>query len=296
MSVDGSNVYVTAGGALDYETYNNVYHYNTKKDHWTVLPPSGHRFGVLHMLDDNLTIFGGSDSKTHKPHSKVTAYVSSTNSWHKYFPDMLNKRFMPGVMTYNDYVLVMGGKSDRHNIHDSIEVMNYRYVKQWKQISVCLPAPMWCMKPTISGDNVIIVGGGTAVTAQTDKHYQIPLQQLLSPCDQPFFAYATSIQWKELSTATYFDTAIIPYSNPAVIVGGKDVNGIAISDITQYNDIKRSWRKVDSLTSARGNVGVALLNDSTIMIIGGTSSGIGDHQTQVSLTTVEIGKVESNQH
>ena len=38
------------------------------------------------------------------------------------------------------------------------------------------------------------------------------------------------------------------------------------------DDVKKSWRKVDSLTSARGNVEVALLNNSTIMIIGGTSS------------------------
>ena len=295
MSVDGNNVYVTAGGALDYETYNNVYHYNTKKDHWTVLPLSCHRFGVLHMLDDKLTIFGGSDSKTHKPHSKVTAYISRTNSWHNYFPDMLNKRFMPGVMTYNDYVLVMGGKSGKGKIHDSIEVMNYRYVKQWKEISVCLPAPMWCMKPTISGDNAIIVGGGTAVTSQTNKHYQIPLQQLLSSCGQPFFARATSTQWKELSAVTHFDTAIIPYSNPAVIVGGKDINGIAECDVTLYDDVKKSWRKVDSLTSARGHVGVALLNNTTIMIIGGTNSGLGHNQGEISVTTVEIGKVESNE-
>ena len=113
-----------------------------KKNHWTVLPLSGHRFGVLHMLDKKLTIFGGSDSKTHKPHCKVTAYISRTNTWHNYFPYMLNKRFMPGVMTYNDYVLIMGEKSGKGKIHDSIEVMNYHYVKQWKQISVRLPAPM----------------------------------------------------------------------------------------------------------------------------------------------------------
>ena len=196
---------------------------------------------------------------------------------------------MPGVMTYNDYVLVMGGKSSQDNIHDNIECMNYRSIKQWKQISACLPAPMWCMKPTISGDNIIIVGCWTAVTSQTNKHYQIPLQELLSSCDKPFFARATSTQWKELLATTHFDTAIIPYSNPAVIVSGKDINGITKCDVTLYDDVKKSWRKVDSLTSARGHVGVALLNNTTIMIIGGTNSGLGHHQGEISVTTVELG-------
>ena len=261
-----------------------------------MLPPSGHRFGVLHMLDDKLTIFGGSDLTTHKPHSKVTAYSSKINRWYNNFPDMLNIRFMPGVMTSKDYVIVMGGRRDRDNIHESIEVMNYRiHPKQWKQISVCLPVPMWCIKLTISGDRAVIVGYGTAFTSQINKHYQIPLQELLSSCDQKFFGHAVSTQWKEFPAATYFDTATIPYSNPPTIIGGKDLNGIATCDVTLYDDVKKSWRKVDSLTHARGNVGVALLNNSTVMIIGGTSGGIGVQQTKVSVTTVEIGKVEFNQ-
>ena len=165
--------------------------------------------------------------------------------------------------------------------------MNYRYIKQWKQISACLPAPMWYMKPTISGYNIIIVCGGTAVTFQTNKHYEIPIQELLSSCDQLFFALATSTQWKKLLATTHFDTTIIPYSNPAVIFGGKNIiiNGIAKCDVTLYDDVNMSWRKVDSLTSNRGNVGATLLNNSTIMIIGGTSSGIDHHQGKILVTT-----------
>ena len=296
-SADGNDVYVTAGGAPDKQTYNNVYHYNRKTDHWTMLPPSGHRFGVLHMLDDKLTIFGGTDSRTRMPHCKITAYISETNSWHNsFFPPMLKIRFMPGVMTCKNYVIVMGGRIDRDSICDSIEVMNYRHhPKQWKQISVCLPVPMWGIKLTISGDNAIIVGCGIAGVPQVNKHYQIPLQVLLSSFDQPFLGHAVSSQWKEFPTATHWDTATVPYSNPPIIIGGKDLNGIAKRDITLYDDVKKSWRKVDYITSARGNVGVALLNNSTVMIIGGTSGGMGERQAEASVTTVEIGKVELNQ-
>ena len=110
-----------------YIAYNNVYHYSTKIDRWTMLPPSGHHFSVLHMLDDKLTIFGGSDSKTHKPHSKVTAYISKTNSWHNCPPCILKMKFMPRVMTSKEYLIVIGGKIDCNNIHDSTEVMKYHH-------------------------------------------------------------------------------------------------------------------------------------------------------------------------
>ena len=77
MSAAGDAVYVTAGGSADDHTKHNVYHYNTSTDHWTLLPRPGHCFGVLHMLDDKLTIFGGQDSITYYASNKVTTYNNS---------------------------------------------------------------------------------------------------------------------------------------------------------------------------------------------------------------------------
>ena len=104
-----------------------------------MLPQPGHRFGVLHMLDDRLTIFGGTDSITRNRHNKVTTYNNDTNTWHRQYPDMLNIRFRPGIITYHNYVIVMGGNSSPGAIHESIEVMEYRDELQWKEISVNLP-------------------------------------------------------------------------------------------------------------------------------------------------------------
>ena len=125
-------MYVTAGGAPDDNTKNNIYCYNTNTDHWTVLPQLGHRFGILHMLDDKLIIFGGEDPVTYEVLNKVTTYNNDTNSWYSEYPDMLNKRFRPGVITYNNYVIVMGGMSSSGSIHDNIEVMDYHNELQWK--------------------------------------------------------------------------------------------------------------------------------------------------------------------
>ena len=287
MSSAGDNVYVTAGGAPDY----NVYYYSTNTDHWTVLPQPGHHRGVLHMLDDKLTIFGGFDAVTRECHNKVTTYNNDTNSWYSEYPDMLNKRFSPGVITYNNYVIVMGGESSSDNIHDNIEVMDYHHELKWKNVSVKLPVPMCNINPTISGDNITIVGYDHA-RGRNNGYYQIAIEEIL---DQPLSTSATSNQWKELSPAPYFNTATVPYSNPPVIIGGS-VKGVPTSDITLYDSSKNLWRKIGSLTSARKNVGVALLNNNSIIVIGGTSGGSGVEGAKAcSLTTVEIGNIVVNQ-
>ena len=288
-------MYVTAGSAPDDNTKNNVFCYNTNTDHWTVLPQSGHRCGVLHMLDDRLTIFGGIDPVTRECLNKVTTYNNDTNSWYSHYPDMLNKTFKPGITTYNDNVIVMGGMSSPDNIHVSIELMDYHNEMKWKNISLELPIPMWCINPTISGNNITIVGfsddGGRG-----KEHYQIAIEEMMSSFNQSPSTSATSNQWKMKLPAPHYNTATVPYTYPPVIIGGSDVKGVRISDVSLYDSSKNIWSKVDSLTSARNNVGVALLNNSSIIVIGGCSDGLGVKGCKAhSLTTVEIGDIRSTQ-
>ena len=258
-----------------------------------MLPQPGHRFGVLHMLDDRLTIFGGTDAVTRKYHNKVTTYNNDTNRWYNCYPDMLNKRFSPGVITYHKYVMVMGGKSSPDIIQDTIEVMDYKDQLQWREVSIKLPNPMWNIKPTISGENVVIVGYSTT-GGRGNEHYQIRVEEMISSLDQPLSTGAVSTQWKELSPATHYNTATVPCSNPPVIIVGS-IKGVATSDVKLYDASKNSWSKVDSLTNLRSNVGIGLLNNNTIIVIGGTSGGVGVEANMASsVTTVEIGNIVVN--
>ena len=248
--------------------------------------------GVLHIVDGKLNIFGGGKDK--KYDNKVTTYNSDTNNWYKHYPDMLHKRFKPGVVTHHNYMIVMGGINSPDNIHDSIEIMDIYNVLQWKQVAVHLPVTMYAIKPTMSGDYITIVGYGQA-GGRSNGHYQIPVQQII---DNSLFSSSASSCWKELPSAVYWNTATIPYSNPPVTVGGKvhDNHGSnATSDVTLYDTSNESWRKVDSLTSPRDCVAVALLDHSTIIVIGGSSggSGIEEHKSS-SLCIVEIGKLVPN--
>ena len=282
-------MYVTAGDAPDDNAQYNIFCYNTNTNHWDVLPEPGHHCGVLQMLDDSLNIFGGNDPYA----KKVTTYNIHDKRWHNCYPHMMNKRFKPGVITYHKYVIVMGGQSSPDTIQDTIEVMDYRDELQWREISIKLPHPMRAIKPTISGETVVIVGYSTTGGRYT-RHYWIGVEEIILSLDKPPSTDAVSTQWKEFSPATHWDTATVPYSNPPVIIGGS-IKGVSTSDVKLYDASKNSWIKVDSLTSARSSAGVALVKNNTIIVIGGTSGGVDIEGTLASsLAIVEIGSIVVN--
>ena len=296
VAVSNGTIYCT-GATPNEDNQHDVYCYDTISNQWKQLPRSGHRLGVIHMVDDKLTIFGGRDSTTNKYHNKVTTYNSKTNSWYSCYPDMLHNRLKPGVITSDDHVIVMGGGNSADTDLDSIEVMNYRQQLQWKEVSLHLPVPMWAIKPTISGDYIIIVGYSSDLRYPTV--YQTTTQEVISLLDQPLSTGAVTTQWQKLSAATHWYTATVLYSNPPVIIGGKshsDEGGIPTSDVSLYDSSKNLWEKVDSLTTARIDVGVSLINNNTIIIIGGNTTGGSVEAAKAScLTTVEIGNIVPNQ-
>ena len=210
---------------------------------------------------------------------------------------MLHNRSRPGVITSDDHVIVMGGGKSPDTDLDSIEVMNYHHQLQWKEVSLHLPVPMYAIKPTVSGDNIIIVGYSGDLRYSTV--YQTTTQEVISSLNQPLSTGAVTRQWQELSAATHWCTATVPYSNPPVIIGGKshgNQGGAPTSDISLYDSSKNLWKKVDSLTTERMATGVSLINNNTIIIIGGTTRGESVEAARAScLTTVEIGNIVPNQ-
>ena len=293
VAVSNGTIYCT-GSCPNEDNQHDVYCYDTRSNQWKQLPRPGHRLGVLHMVDDKLTIFGGRDSTTNKYHNKVSTYNSKTNRWYSCYPDMLHNRSKPGVITSDDHVIVMGGASGSDTYLDSIEVMNYHQL-QWKEVSVHLPVPMFSIKPTISGDYITIVGYSNN-EGRYKGYYQISTQEIISSLDQPLSIGTVTRQWQELSAATHYVTATVPYSNPPVIIGGISQGSVPTSDVSLYDSSKNLWKKIDSLTTARADIGVSLINNSTIIIMGGYTRG-GSTETCITsfFTTVEIGNIVPNQ-
>ena len=278
-------VYIMAGMAPEDDTLYNVYCYNITTDQWEQLPPPGHHFGGLQIIDGKLTVIGGVDNVTKKTTNKITTFTN--NSWAAHFPNLLRARSKPGVVSHSEYVIVAGGERDKDTFNDDIEILNTTQPSQWIMTTVLLPRPMWGMFPTISNGDLYIVGY-TSPRGQSCKAYNLPVEIITSTLPLP--AGDQSVQWVELPKTPYYNTITIPNTHPPVIIGGS-TQGVPTSDVAVLDDSCKIWKRVSSLSSPRSDVAVVHIDSDTILVLGGCNGGKGIAGALAhSITTVEKGR------
>ena len=282
-------VYIMAGGVPDDDTHYHVYCYNITTDQWEQLPPPGHYYGILQMIDGKLTVIGGRDNVTKKRTNKVTTYIN--NRWTDHFPNLLRARNKPGVVSHSEYVIVAGGRRDEDTINDNIEILNTTQPSHWMMSTILLPEPMAAIYPTIS-DNKIIIVGYSISTGRTNRVYQLPVDIITSSTttsNQP-------VQWMKLPSAPHNDTITIPNSHPPVIMGGHDLHYVTTSDVAMLDESTNKWNTVSSLSSPRFNVAVVPIDSDTILVLGGCTGGEDVAGAKAhSITTVEKGRATLTQ-
>ena len=279
-------VYVTAGFDLDDDTLFYVFTYNIPSNHWDRLPPPGHAFGVLEIIDGKLSVIGGGDTITDQITNKVSTFIN--NRWTVHYPHMSTPRWAPGVASYSDYIIVAGGRRDINIINDDIELLYYKQSPHWIRTNINLPVPMCNISLTVSNSLLYIVGY-TASSGRSNKAYQIAVDKITSSVTQPP-TNGQSFQWTTIPSAAHYRTAIIPNGCPPVIIGGDDMQDVPTADVAM---LKKSWNKVASLSSPRTGVAVVPINCESILVIGGTT-GVKTVEEIVahSITTVEKGTVK----
>ena len=271
-----------------------VYDINT--DQWGQLPPSGHYYGIPHIIGGKLVIIGGRLSATKKRTNKVSTFDEDSQTWTSYYPDLLSVRSRPGVVSHLEHVIVAGGgrptaKDDDTTVaQDDIEIFNWIENSHWRKVSIKLPVPMYSFTPTISDDHLLIVGYNGAGGKGSQCSYKIPVANITS-IDQRHNSN-TPTKWTELTASDHYYTALVPSSSPPVVVRGDDAT-ITTADIKMHDNSNKSWKQIGSLSSARCTVAVAAVYNNAIIIIGGcTKADTQAIRKSSSVTVVELGQAE----
>ena len=280
-------VYVMAMATPDDDKYNDVFSYDISSNHWDRLPPPGHAFGVLQIINRKLSVIGGQDTNAGKFTNKVSTFIN--NSWTQHYPHMSKPRLRPGVATYSDYVIVAGGARDVNTYYDDIELLYYKQSPHWIRTNINLPEPMAFISLTISDDLLYIAGYATSHGRRSNNAYKVAVDKITSSVAQSPTSSQT-VQWTTIPSTPHYNTVIIPNSCPPVIIGGQDLQGVPTADVAM---LKQSWSKVASLSSPRLAVAVVPINCETILVIGGTTSGTTYKEVEAqSVSTVEKGTVK----
>ena len=191
-------------------------------------------------------------------YSKVSTFIN--NSWTQHYPCMSKPRFILGVTSYSDYLIVAGGKRLYiKTYNDDIELLYYKQSPHWIKANIHLPEPMYFISLTISDSLLYIAGYG-----KSNKGYQIAVDKIiLSVTQSPI--NSQTVQWSTIAPTPHSRTAIIPNSSPLVIIGGDDLQGVSTADVAM---LRQSWSKVASLSSPRTSVAVSC---ESILAIGGST-------------------------
>ena len=294
VAVHGHKIYVTGGNSPVVIAKHQVYVYNINTDQWGQLPPSGHYYGVPHIIGGKLVIIGGYLSATDNWTNEVSTFDDGAQTWMSYYPDLLSIRNLPGVVSHQEYVIVAGGSPrGTDTTQDDIEVLNWMENSRWRRASIKLPVPMYEFTPIISDDYLLIVGYASADGKVKKGVYRFPVATITASVDEQYNS-VTSSRWTELTVVPYLYTAVVPGSSPPVIVGGWNRSDkTSTADIKMYDNSDRSWRSVGSLSSAKYLVAVAAVDDNAIVVIGGcTKGGNKVDRKSSSLTVVELGEAE----
>ena len=296
--VRGHKIYVTGADSPDSPDnilMHQVYVYNINTDQWGQLPPSGHYRGIPHIIGDKLAIIGGSLSATGKiTTNKVSTFDDDNQAWISYYPDLLSVRWLPGVVSHQEYVVVAGGRlTGMDTVQDDIEILNWMENSHWRRASIKLPVPMYEFSPIISDDHLLIVGYAGADGKVKKYVYKLPVANITASVDGQHNR-TTFYRWTELTAVTHTYAALISNSSPPIIVGGWDRNDrTSTADIKTYDYLYHTWRHVGSLSSARSLVAVATVDNNAIVVIGGCTKGGNKADRRSScLTIVELGEAE----
>ena len=289
-------VYVAGGDSLFENTKNQIFVYDLTSDQWDELPPSGHYYGIPHIIGGKLAIVGGRLSATMRMTNKVSTFDEDSQTWTSYYPDLLSVRSRPGVVSHLGYTIVAGGgkptgKGDNTPVHDDIEVLNWIENSHWRKISIKLPVPMVDFKPTISEDHLLTGCYSPIKTCQ--KLYKIPVATVIAAMYQNCVD-DKSTKWIELTMPAHLLTNLIPGSSPPVVLGGEDATcATTTADIEMYDNFYRSWKKIGSLPYAKSRVAVTAISNNAIIVIGGCTKPdtLADRRSS-SLAVVELGQVE----
>ena len=265
------NIYVMAGDAPQDKTLDYVFSYNINYNKWSRLPPPGHYYGTLQIINDQLTVIGGQDKDSNKVTNKVSTFDNNTNNWARYFPDLLKPRSKPGVVTHEDHVVVLGGGGEGGS--DDIEVLNWTQPLHWMKNNIKLPQPMWGPSLTISHDQLYIVGYYLPNGNVTSGAYQLTIDSIISSIGQPPTS-GQSDNWNTLPNAPHYDTALLPQSYPPVIISG-NIQYVRTADVAILDITKNTWNRVASLSTPRHCVAVVPISHDSILIIGGCTGGKG---------------------
>ena len=213
--------------------------YDVRNTKWSTLPrpPLSHSGAAI--IGNQFTLIGGEDTHFRITNDLVTW---TGKEWKVLYPPMHTARYSPGVLAFEDLVIVSGGRG----VEDTIEFLEVTK-RIWIQSNLKLPvsSPLSYHHVSLCGEYIYIYYWNSGYFWRMNK--------------KNFMASLTTNDvhhWEQLEIAPR-NSSLLQYSTLPVIVGPY---GIFI--------FEKKWTRISEETSYHNNC-TASLNGTTFLTLGG---------------------------
>ena len=232
-----------------------ILRYDPHTNELTKLPHCQYCGFTITELTHQLVVVGGYERSTYKTIKTVSVYDPSQRSWKQPYPPMNTPRKWPAVSTYDQRLVVAGGRDGLTDLA-SVEILDTSvHHCQWLSAT---PLPVSCcrMSAAITHGTLYLLGGTLG------KQVLSVSLSALTQTDKP------PAQWRTLLDAPLVHSTAIAVHGSLLAVGGSH-GGQRNSAIHVYDQEKNTWNKVGDLPTKREDCACCLLPSGEILVAGG---------------------------
>ena len=258
--VIGDTVYVGGGDAGD--DRNSCTVMKLEQDQWTELPEYiAYWFAMTSLANRLVLVGGGIDPKNKKRTDELAVFESG--EWIHPYPPMNIARSSSTAVSFNNHIIVAGGRDDEGHALSSVEVLDVAS-RRW-YIAQSLPNPRSELKSTLIGNTLYLMGGYDHNGSATTTVHHVDLDELIAkaPSHQD-----TSTLWQTLQEVPLVWSAPLSIGKSLLAVGGADDRANLSSLIHLYQPDTRRWVKVGDLPTARYCCTCSVLPSGEVIVAG----------------------------
>jgi len=253
-------LYIGGGWTYSFDDEHTVWQYESGQ--WSKLKHYKCKWFSMAAVKRRLTMVGGVDTSI-MPYTMTSDIAMwdrerASHTWTHPYPPMPTPRHSPAVATYNQWLVVAGGRRDYTNDLATVEVLDTDN-HQWLSAS-SLPVNCSHVTTAILQDELHLIGG------TLNKTLVANLPNIIHSSTS-----TTTKPWRTLPAPPLERSAAITFHGALLVVGGCHGNERSTA-IHVYQPATNSWSKVGDLPSPRSHCACTLLPSGELLVAGGYNS------------------------
>ena len=260
--VIGGKIYVGGGYCILSSQRATVMVYSLHTGLWSTLPPYETQYFSMAAVNNQLVLVGGRNLSTNEIINVLGVWDEESQTWTCPFPMMPTSRGSLSVASYQNWLIVAGGRDERNSRSNKVELLD-TLSGQWYEGSP-LPNAYSSMSSVISGNMWYLSRGRTSNGAPNKRVLSVCLDELVFQAISGTTSISSSSPWQTLTNTPLTNSTVLVFNGALLAFGGDESSAIHL-----YQPSTKSWVNVGGLPTERWECACTVLPSGEVFLVGG---------------------------